>query len=136
MIRSKNIFSIFNFFPNRFRTSILSNFKITAVASPTQWALPWLSRIRSNNKISLIFGGLNELLMWQGRVLLTHYVNRHIIKKMGTGKLLYLDKEEQLSKTGTYHIMLRGNERKSLFPEEEDYGKFLQILTAKTRRCF
>lgn len=39
----------------------------------------------------------------------------------------------KLSKTGTYHIMLRGNERKSLFPEEEDYRKFLQILATKKR---
>ncbi len=39
----------------------------------------------------------------------------------------------KLSKTGTYHIMLRGNERKSLFPEDEDYRKFLQILTMKKR---
>jgi uncharacterized protein YllA (UPF0747 family) len=37
----------------------------------------------------------------------------------------------KLSKTGTYHIMLRGNERKSLFPEEEDYRKFLQIVPLK-----
>jgi hypothetical protein len=34
----------------------------------------------------------------------------------------------KLSKTGTYHIMLRGNERKSIFPEEEDYREFLQVL--------
>jgi REP element-mobilizing transposase RayT len=39
----------------------------------------------------------------------------------------------KLSKTGTYHIMLRGNERKSIFPEEEDYRKFLQILAIKKR---
>jgi len=39
----------------------------------------------------------------------------------------------KLSKTGIYHIMLRGNERKSLFPEDEDYRKFLQILTMKKR---
>jgi len=39
----------------------------------------------------------------------------------------------KLSKTGTYHIMLRGNERKSIFPEEEDYRKFLQILANKKR---
>jgi REP element-mobilizing transposase RayT len=39
----------------------------------------------------------------------------------------------KLSKTGTYHIMLRGNERKNLFPEEEDYRKFLQILATKKR---
>ena len=37
----------------------------------------------------------------------------------------------KLSKIGTYHIMLRGNERKSIFPEEEDYWKFLQILPLK-----
>ena len=39
----------------------------------------------------------------------------------------------KLSKTGIYHVMLRGNERKSLFPKEEDYRKFLQILTNKKR---
>ena len=39
----------------------------------------------------------------------------------------------KLSKTGTYHIMLRGNERKSIFPEEEDYRKFLQTLANKKR---
>ncbi len=39
----------------------------------------------------------------------------------------------KLSKTGIYHVMLRGNERKSLFPEEEDYRKFLQVLTHKKR---
>lgn len=44
--------------------------------------------------------------------------------------------KRKLSKTGTYHIMLRGNERKSIFPEEEDYRKFLQILAAKDRRYF
>lgn len=27
--------------------------------------------------------------------------------------------------------MLQGNEGKSIFPEEEDYGKFLQILATK-----
>jgi len=32
--------------------------------------------------------------------------------------------------------MLQGNERKSLFPEEEDYVKFLQFLAAKDRRYF
>lgn len=39
----------------------------------------------------------------------------------------------KLSKAGTYHIMLRGNDRKSIFPEEEDYRKFLQILATKKR---
>ena len=39
--------------------------------------------------------------------------------------------KRKLSKTGTYNIMLRGNERKSLFPEEEDCRKFLQILPLK-----
>jgi len=42
----------------------------------------------------------------------------------------------KLSKTGTYHIILRGNERKNIFPEEEDYGKFLQILATKNIRYF
>ena len=42
----------------------------------------------------------------------------------------------KLSKTGTYHIMLRGNERKSIFLEEEDYRKFLQILAIKKKRRF
>ena len=41
-----------------------------------------------------------------------------------------------LGKTGTYHIMPCGNERKSLFPEEEYYRKFLQILAVKDRRYF
>ena len=39
----------------------------------------------------------------------------------------------ELSKTGTYYIMLRVNERKSIFPEEEDYRKFLRILANKKR---
>ena len=39
----------------------------------------------------------------------------------------------EFSKTGTYHIILRGNERKSIFLEEEDYQRFLQILANKKK---
>lgn len=36
-----------------------------------------------------------------------------------------------LSKTGIYHVMLRGNERKDIFCDEEDKTKFLDLLYAK-----
>lgn len=36
-----------------------------------------------------------------------------------------------LSKTGTYHIMMRGNERKDIFYDEEDRVKLLNILQDK-----
>jgi len=39
----------------------------------------------------------------------------------------------KLSKTKIYHIMLRGNERKDIFLEKEDYNKFIQILAAKKK---
>ena len=67
---------------------------------------------------------------------LTRCANRYRIKKIGYKEIIMPRQRRTLSKTGTYHIMLRGNERKSIFPEEEDYGKFLQILTAKDRRYF
>jgi len=35
------------------------------------------------------------------------------------------------SKTGIYHIMLRGNERKDIFINEEDKGKFIKIVFKK-----
>ena len=35
------------------------------------------------------------------------------------------------SKTGMYHIMLRGNERKDIFIDEEDKGKFIKIVFNK-----
>jgi putative transposase len=37
----------------------------------------------------------------------------------------------QYSKTGIYHIMLRGNERKDIFIDEEDKGKFIKIIFKK-----
>jgi len=37
----------------------------------------------------------------------------------------------QYSKTGIYHIMLRGNERKDIFIDEEDKGKFIKIVFNK-----
>jgi len=37
----------------------------------------------------------------------------------------------QYSKTGIYHIMLRGNERKDIFIDEEDRGKFIKIVFKK-----
>lgn len=37
----------------------------------------------------------------------------------------------QYSKTGIYHIMLRGNERKDIFIDEEDKGKFIKIVFKK-----
>jgi len=41
------------------------------------------------------------------------------------------------SKTGIYHIMLRGNERKNIFINEEDKGKFIKIVfKKKTREAF
>jgi len=33
----------------------------------------------------------------------------------------------QLSKTGVYHVMLRGNERKDIFMDEEDKARFMKI---------
>jgi len=35
------------------------------------------------------------------------------------------------SKIGIYHIMLRGNERKNIFIDEEDKGKFIKIVFKK-----
>jgi putative transposase len=35
------------------------------------------------------------------------------------------------SKTGIYHVMLRGNERKNIFKDDEDKTKFLDILFRK-----
>ncbi|SHK58493.1 REP-associated tyrosine transposase [Desulforamulus aeronauticus] len=36
-----------------------------------------------------------------------------------------------LSENGTYHVMIRGNERKNLFLDEEDKQKFIEILNTK-----
>lgn len=41
--------------------------------------------------------------------------------------------QRRLSKTGTYHIMMRGNERKNLFLDEEDKQRFLETLFAKKK---
>ena len=38
-----------------------------------------------------------------------------------------------LSKTGTYHVMMRGNERKNLFLDEEDKQRFLETLFIKKK---
>lgn len=38
-----------------------------------------------------------------------------------------------LSETGTYHIMMRGNERKDLFRSDDDKKQFLQILFDKKK---
>ncbi|BBB90502.1 MAG TPA: transposase [Methylomusa anaerophila] len=35
------------------------------------------------------------------------------------------------SKTGIYHVMLRGNERKNIFIDDEDKAKFLELLLRK-----
>ena len=37
----------------------------------------------------------------------------------------------QYSKTGIYHVMLRGNERKDIFIDEEDKEKFIKIVFKK-----
>mgnify|MGYP000979812441 CR=1 FL=1 len=39
-----------------------------------------------------------------------------------------------LSKNGTYHVMIRGNERKNLFHEQEDKQRFIETLFAKRKR--
>ena len=36
-----------------------------------------------------------------------------------------------LSENGTYHVMIRGNERKNLFLDEEDKQRFIEILNTK-----
>ncbi|MDD3897911.1 MAG: transposase [Syntrophomonadaceae bacterium] len=36
-----------------------------------------------------------------------------------------------LSKNGTYHVMMRGNERKNLFHDQEDKQRFIETLFAK-----
>lgn len=38
-----------------------------------------------------------------------------------------------LSETGTYHVMMRGNEKKSLFLDEEDKRRFLETLFIKKK---
>lgn len=40
-----------------------------------------------------------------------------------------------LSKTGTYHVMMRGNERKNLFLDKEDRQRFLETLFAKKKEA-
>lgn len=37
------------------------------------------------------------------------------------------------STTGIYHVMLRGNERKPVFLDEEDKRKFIDILLQKKK---
>jgi len=39
--------------------------------------------------------------------------------------------QRKYSKTGYYHIMLRGNERKKIFCDEEDRQKFIEIIQKK-----
>jgi len=39
-----------------------------------------------------------------------------------------------LSETGVYHVMLRGNERKDIFIDDEDKVRFLDMLYAKRER--
>lgn len=38
-----------------------------------------------------------------------------------------------LSKSKTYHVMIRGNERKSIFIDEEDKFRFIQTLCEKNK---
>lgn len=38
-----------------------------------------------------------------------------------------------LSETGTYHVMMRGNERKNLFQGDEDKQRFLETLFVKRK---
>lgn len=40
-----------------------------------------------------------------------------------------------LSENGIYHVMIRGNERKNLFLDEEDKQRFIEILTVKKREA-
>ena len=42
-------------------------------------------------------------------------------------------KSRKRSNTGIYHVMVRGNERKAIFNDEEDKAKFIRILS-KTKR--
>ena len=37
----------------------------------------------------------------------------------------------QLSKTKTYHIMIRGNQRQNIFLDEDDKTEFIEILKKK-----
>ena len=90
-------------------------------------------KLKAHNKGSNVSG--REVCV-TGDGSLSHCANRYIIKKIVYKEIIMPRERRKLSKTGTYHIMLRGNERKSIFPEEEDYRKFLQILTAKDRRYF
>ena len=39
-----------------------------------------------------------------------------------------------ISKTGIYHIMLRGNNKHTIFFDEEDYGKFFMLLNEKIKQ--
>lgn len=39
----------------------------------------------------------------------------------------------QLSETGIYHVMLRGNERRKIFLSDEDRKRFIEILSEKSR---
>jgi hypothetical protein len=58
------------------------------------------------------------------------------IKKNSYREIIILRQRRKLSQIGTCHVMLRGNEEKSLFPEEEGYRKFLQVLATKDRMIF
>jgi len=40
----------------------------------------------------------------------------------------------QYSKTGIYHIMLRGNERKNILIDKEDKKRFVEIVYQKKTR--
>lgn len=39
----------------------------------------------------------------------------------------------QLSESKIYHVMIRGNERKNIFLEDEDKKSFIEILSEKIR---
>ena len=67
-------------------------------------------------------GGFRKKTLVTGDGSLIHCANRYIINKLGTRKLLCLNKEKQLSKTGTYHIILRGNERKAYSQKKKIMG--------------
>ena len=41
----------------------------------------------------------------------------------------------KISETGIYHIMMRGINRQTIFEEEEDCEKFLQVLHRYKEKC-
>ena len=67
-------------------------------------------------------GGFRKKTLVTGDGSLIHYVDRYIINKLDTKKLLCPDKEKQLSKTGPYHIMLRRNKRKAYSQKKKIMG--------------